>query len=249
MLHGKQVRMISVVIPTLDAERNLGRTLSALVPAAVDGLVREVIVADGGSKDATLKIADEAGAAIVTSDRGRGTQLKAGAASARFPWLLFVHADTVLEPGWVSEAGDFIDRVSEGRRDPAAAAFHFTLDDEGLAPRLIEHGVSLRTRALGWPYGDQGLLIPRTLYDEVGGYAELPIMEDIDLVRRIGRKRLALFRTRAVTSAERYRRDGYARRSLRNLMCVSMFVAGVSPARIARLYDREGQPPAPRSAR
>lgn len=237
--------MISVVIPALDAERHLGRTLAALVPAAVDGLVREVIVVDGGSSDATLKIADDAGAHIVRAPRGRGSQLMAGAKAARFPWLLFLHADTVLEPGWHGEADEFIERVSEGRRAPAAGVFRFVLDDEGLAPRLVERGAGLRAHLFGWPYGDQGLLISRTLYDAVGGYRDLPLMEDVDIVRRLGGKRLAFLRTRAVTSAERFRNDGYFRRSLRNLSCLAMFLMGVSPARIARHYY--GAPPAPQT--
>ena len=106
--------MISVVIPTLNAEATLGGTLSALVPAAVDGLVREVIVVDGGSGDRTKEIVDQAGARLLVERPERGRQLAAGAARARFPWLLFLHADTVLEPGWEREAAGFMERVDTG---------------------------------------------------------------------------------------------------------------------------------------
>lgn len=238
--------MISVVIPTLNAERHLGRTLAALVPAAVEGIVREVIIADGGSTDATLKIADQAGTAIVSSAPGRGVQLKAGASAARFPWLLFLHADTVLEAGAIEEAAEFIERIDNGQRRPTAAVFRLRFDDEGLAPRLVEKVVAVRTRALKLPYGDQGLLVPRALYDELGGFSELPLMEDVDIVWRLGRSRISVFRSHAKTSAERYKQEGYVRRSLRNLACLSLYLLRVPPGRIAKLY--EASPESPRTA-
>src|SRR5262245_19218454 len=119
--------MISVVIPTLNAEPSLAATLTSLVPGAVDGVVRQVIIVDGGSSDRTLRIAEDAGADVVRAERGRGAQLQAGAAAARFPWLLFLHADTVLDPGWEREASTFIERIDIGQRPPAAAAFRFAL--------------------------------------------------------------------------------------------------------------------------
>src|SRR5437870_3580757 len=103
--------MISVIIPTLNAERCLAETLAALVPAAVDGLIREVIVVDGGSGDRTAAIVDAAGADLMRGSGGRGNQLAAGAARARFSWLLFLHADTALTPGWEREARQFMERV------------------------------------------------------------------------------------------------------------------------------------------
>lgn len=228
--------MISVVIPALNAEKTLAATLTALVPAAVDGFVREVIVADGGSTDRTLDIADLCGAEVARSARGRGQQLMMGAARARFPWLLFLHADTVLEAGWTREAVTFIERVETGARAPAAAAFRFALDDTGLAPRVLESLVGLRCAALRWPYGDQGLLVPRRLYDEIGGFRPLPLMEDIDFARRLGRSRIAMLGTRAVTSAARYRREGYLKRALRNQACLAMFLFHAPMASIVRVY-------------
>ncbi len=228
--------MISVVIPTLNADDGLAACLTALVPAAVEGLVREVIVVDGGSSDRTLKIIEQAGAELVRSSPGRGEQLAAGAARARSPWLLFLHADTVLEPGWEREVATLIERIDSGRRQPTAAAFRFALDDDGLWPRMIEAGVAMRCALFRLPYGDQGLLIPRQLYQQVGGYSRLPLMEDVDLVRRIGRRRIAALRSRAVTSAVRYQRDGYLRRSVRNLSCLTLHLLRVPARFIARLY-------------
>ena len=228
--------MISVVIPTLNAQATLTATLAALVPAAVDGLVREVIIADGGSEDRTGEIIDNAGAALVRCEKGRGGQLAAGARQARFPWLLFLHADTVLAAGWEREASLFMRRIDRGEHRPAAAAFRFALDDEGMRPRVLELLVALRCGTLRLPYGDQGLLISRLLYDEIGGYRRLELMEDVDLVRRLGRRRVVMLRPPATTSAERFRREGYLRRSSRNLLCLALYSLGVPLHVIGRVY-------------
>jgi rSAM/selenodomain-associated transferase 2 len=236
--------MISVVIPTLDAEQDLPATLGALIPAAVDGLVREVIVVDGGSRDRTLTVAENTGVDILETAPGRGRQLRMGAKRARHPWILFLHADTELAPGWGTVAAHFIEKVESGRIAPAAAAFKFRLLDEGWKPRALEAAVALRCGLLAMPYGDQGLLIPRSLYDEVGGFTDQPLMEDVDLMRRLGRRRIRMLRADATTSARRYRSEGYLKRILRNQMCLALYSVGVSPERIARLYE-----PAPASPR
>jgi rSAM/selenodomain-associated transferase 2 len=228
--------MISVVIPTLNAEQHLGRTLAALVPAVVDGLVKEVVLADGGSTDGTLRIADHAGVEVVTSSPGRGAQMKAGADQARHRYLLFLHADTVLEPSWITDAYDHLQRIDDGRRKDSAAAFRFVLDDEGIAPRVVEWGVAARGRLFGLPYGDQGLLISRSLYKQVGGFSNQPLMEDVDIVRKIGRSRIVHLPAKATTSADRYRRDGYAQRTIKNFFCLALYFAGLPPTRIARVY-------------
>jgi rSAM/selenodomain-associated transferase 2 len=228
--------MISVVIPTLNAERHLGRMLTALVPAAVDGLVREVIIADGGSTDATPEIAEAAGATFITAERGRGQQLLAGALKARSRWLLFLHADTILQPPWDEEAVRFLRAVDRGDREEAAAVFRFALDDSGVWARMLEAAVHLRCLVLRLPYGDQGLLISRRLYDEVGGFPPLALMEDVEMVRRLGRRRIVRLHAKALTSAGRYRREGYARRALRNLTCLTLYVMRVPPRYLVKLY-------------
>jgi rSAM/selenodomain-associated transferase 2 len=228
--------MISVVIPTLNAEPKLAHTLAALVPAVVEGIVQEAIVVDGGSSDETRAIAEAAGTHLIEAPRGRGSQLDAGARAARGDWLLFLHADTVLDPGWAEEAQGFIQRVQTGRRDEAAAAFRFALDDDGAMPRFIERLVAWRCRLFGLPYGDQGLLISRRLYRRLGGFRPLPLMEDLDLVRRLKRRELVMLQSRAVTSGERYRREGYLARSLRNLGCMLLYYLRVPPRVLARIY-------------
>lgn len=231
--------MLSVVIPTFNAEATLAPCMAALVPAVIDGLVREVIVADGGSQDRTLRIVEQAGAKIVVSGRGRGLQIASGVSSVKTPWILILHADTVLEHGWSSEAASFMQHVDEQRRPLGAAAFQLALDDHGLAPRLVEFGARSRAQLLKRPYGDQGLLIPRVLYERIGGIKPLPIMEDLDLVKRIGRDRMTILRSKAVTSPLRYRTDGYVKRVLKNQYCLALFALGVPLHRIARVYAGE----------
>lgn len=225
--------MISVVIPTLNAERTLGATLAPLVPAAVDGLVKEVIVADGGSSDATAAMAEDAGARWVKAERGRGRQLRAGCAAARSPWLLVLHADTRLSADWPVVAG----RHVQGGSD-RAGYFRFRLDDPARRARLWEAGVALRCATFGAPYGDQGLLLSRRLYDDVGGYPPWALMEDVEMARRLGRRRLIPLAADAVTSAERYQRDGYLNRSLRNWTLLARWRLGDDPERLAAVYRR-----------
>lgn len=228
--------MISVVIPTLNAEAGLPATLSALVPGVVEGIIREVIIVDGGSSDRTLDVVEAAGATLVQTEKGRGRQLIAGAEAARGTWLMFLHADTVLEPGWVSEVAAHMDRIDTGRRPETAAAFRFALDDLGFLPRVIEAGVATRCTLFRLPYGDQGLLIPKRLYGMIGGYKPLDLMEDVDIIRRLGRRRTLILRSRAVTSAIRYRKDGYARRVARNWTCLAMYYLRLPNSVISRFY-------------
>lgn len=226
--------MISVVMPTLNAAPYLPRTLAPLVPAVAEGLVRELIIVDGGSGDDTLAIAEEVGARVLVAERGRGRQLRAGAAAAKGEWLLFLHADTALEDEWRRHAARFIERTGPRER---AAAFRFAFDDDAPAARRAAWWVDMRCRLLALPYGDQGLLISRRFHDALGGYRDIALMEDVDIVRRIGRARLTILDACAVTSAEKYRRDGYGRRARRNLWLLARYLMGADPAELAKSYD------------
>jgi rSAM/selenodomain-associated transferase 2 len=214
--------MLSVVIPALNAGACLGDCLKSI------GDADEVIVVDGGSSDNTVSVAEAAGARLIFAPKGRGVQLKAGGEAARGDWLLFLHADTRLASGWRDAA------EPQMAKPFRPACFRLRLDDPAWQARMIERGVGLRVRLLGLAYGDQGLLVSRQLYDNVGGFRPLPLMEDVDLVRRIGRVRM--LGVDAITSADRWRRDGWFRRSGKNLACLSMYMAGVPAERIARFY-------------
>ena len=226
---------LSIIIPTLNAAAALRCSLPPLAEFGALDLIREVIVADGGSTDETAAIAEAAGARFVAASTGRGTQLAAGADAARGDWLLFLHADTVLQPGWDKAVREFIGDEGNLRR---AGYFRFALDDGRLGARRVQWLANMRARILGLPYGDQGLLISRGFYRKVGGFRPLALMEDVDIVRRIGRGRLRMLKATAVTSAERYRRDGFWRRPIRNQFCLFLWLMGASLDRIERIYYR-----------
>jgi len=227
---GRGEEQISVVIPMLNAAETLPELVEQLQSAAI---VKEIVIVDGGSSDDSVSIARAAGARVIGASRGRGIQLAAGAAAALGDWLLFLHADCRLAPGWEAAAATLLAGPEATGR---AAYFDFALDDATSAARRLERIVAWRCRLLALPYGDQGLLIARSLYREVGGFAALPLMEDVDLVRRLGRRRLARIGCRCVASARRYRRGGYWLRPMRNLFCLCLYFAGVPPHWIARLY-------------
>lgn len=212
--------MLSVVIPTLNAAARLPDTLASVAEAD------EVVVIDGGSTDGTQALAAGLGVRVVQAMRGRGSQLAVGVAVARGEWLLLLHADTRLAPGW-----------RQARIDPGRAAyFRFALDSDDSRARRLERLVAWRCRVLALPYGDQGLLIHRDLLEAVGGIRALPLMEDVDLVRRLNRRRLVPLDVAAITSAEKWRRQGWYWHSLRNLLCLTLYFAGLPPRLIARLY-------------
>ncbi len=187
--------MISVVIPTHNAAATLPATFRSLMDATIDGLVSEVIVADCGSSDATLKIADAAGATVI--EAGRGQQLLAGAQAARKPWLLFLKPGSSMEAGWEEEARDFI-----AKGENSAAAFRFRLAGRGLRPRLRETFAAIRARAFRLPNSCNGLLIPAKLADAVDA-ASTPPMEEARLIRRLGRERVAMLKAAVIAGPER----------------------------------------------
>ena len=216
---------LAAVIPTLNAASTLPAAIAALGPVA------EILVADGGSTDGTPAVAVACGATVTAAPRGRGSQMAAGIAATTSPWVLLLHADTRLQPGWREAAAAHMD-VQPGK----AAHFRLALDSDDPQARRLERMVAWRCRVLGLPYGDQGLLIHRDLLATVGGMRPLPLMEDVDLVARLGRRRLVGLDAIALTSADKWQRDGWYRRSARNLCCLALWAAGVPPRWIVRLY-------------
>ena len=229
--------LLSVVIPALDEEARL--------PAAIRSVrgEAEVIVVDGGSRDATRSVAAQEGARVLTAPRGRGLQLAAGARAASGEWIVFLHADTRLESGWAAA-------IAALSSDMVGGAFRFAIDSPRPAFRIVEAAVLLRVRLFALPYGDQGVFARRAAYDRAGGIPELPLMEDVAFVRRLrGAGRLAFPRPRAFTSPRRWERHGIVGTTLRNWRLFALYAAGRPPERLAGMYEgeerEEGVPPAP----
>ncbi|WP_084604429.1 TIGR04283 family arsenosugar biosynthesis glycosyltransferase [Desulfonatronum thioautotrophicum] len=223
---------LSVIIPCLNEARNLPRTLEHVFQSADQEEELDVIVVDGGSRDATSEIAARYGALVLQSHDGRAAQQNVGAARALGRMLLFLHADTLPPKGF--------DRlIRQALDDPAvvAGAFRLRTDSPGPAMRLIEGMANLRSAAWQYPYGDQGLFMEKRVFQELGGFSALPIMEDFELVRRLRRRgRIVTLPDSVLTSSRRWRRLGLLRTTLVNQLMVLGFVCGVPVHALARFY-------------
>jgi len=218
--------MLSVILPTLNEEERLKPTLNS-----IKCFVDEIVISDGGSIDGTVGYAKSVGASVIIFEKGRGSQLKLGAEVAKGDWLLFLHADTVLADGWFVEATKFMNLGLN-----KAGVFKFSMDDPRWLARVIEEIVLLRNKLLAMPFGDQGILISRSFYKELGGFKSIPIFEDVDFIRRIGRRRLVFFNSRAATSARRYHKNRLFFQPFKNLLLFILYYLGVSPHFLVRLY-------------
>jgi len=223
---------ISVIIPALNEERNIAATLRAVGQS----LCHEVIVVDGGSTDATVQRAREAGVNVLTEKAGRARQMNAGAVRAEGGSLLFLHADTLLSPGWAEVVPRTLCVPGV-----AAGAFRFRIAGSFAGKSLVEWITGFRSRWLQRPYGDQGLFLARALFEEMGGFADLPIMEDYEFAARLRRRgRIVTVGEAALTSAPRWQTLGVVRTTLRNQWMLAGFHLGVSPQRLAARYRAIG---------
>ncbi|MFQ5508039.1 MAG: TIGR04283 family arsenosugar biosynthesis glycosyltransferase [Leptospirillia bacterium] len=218
---------ISVIIPTLQEERGL----SAVLERMPDGF-HEVIVADGGSDDHTRAVARAHGCRVVLSTPGRGVQMNAGAARARGDVLLFLHADTVLPP-------DAVGRIHGALADTGqvGGGFRLAIDSDEPFLKLVSAATNLRARLTRVCYGDQAVFVRREVFERIGGFPELPLMEDVAFGRRLkSHGGVALVDTAVHTSARRWERGNPLWVTFRNRVLVLLFMLGVSPQRLARWY-------------
>ena len=217
---------VAVVVPTLDEEVALGRHLAAVLAVA-----DEVVVADGGSRDGTVRIASEHGATIVTGAAGRGPQMNRGAEVSRSDVLLFLHADSVLPAGAIDRIRHAIEEGYEG------GGFLVRFDAQTPLFRLGARLVNLRTRLTGVPLGDQAQFVRRETFEALGGFRDWPILEDLDLGRRLkARGPVAIIDTPVVTSARRYTSNGIARTIANNWWIWLLYFLDVEPEKLAKRY-------------
>jgi rSAM/selenodomain-associated transferase 2 len=233
--------LLSVIIPVYRDADALARTL-----ADTDFSGTELIVSSVSGDDslALVRLAHTQ-IAWIEAPRGRATQMNAGAAAARGEWLVFLHADTHLPRGW-KRAIELASRDSRVN----AGCFRFALDSTSPKARILEIGVRARVAWFGLPYGDQALFVRRDAFVALGGYADLPIMEDVDLVQRLrGRGRLYRSTIAATTSARRWERDGWLRRTVRHLTLILLYLCGVAPSRLIWLDPARRSHPVPPGGR
>jgi rSAM/selenodomain-associated transferase 2 len=226
-LGGGAWKALSVIIPVLDDDDAAARLL-AQIPQ--DPEIEVIIVDGGGSPGLEQIVGSRPGTRLLHSLAGRARQMNAGARAAGREWLLFLHADSTLAPGW---------RHAFERISPNAVGgwFRFALDDDAWQARVIERLVAWRVRTVRLPYGDQGLFVRRDVFDTLGGYREWPLLEDVEFVRRLARAgAVAELPLPLRTSARRWRRDGWFRRSAGNSLIVALYFAGVPAPLLARWY-------------
>lgn len=217
---------LSVIIPTLDEAEALRATLAAAVAIA-----DEVIVSDGGSSDGTVELAKRSGARVVNGAAGRGSQLNRGAAAAAGDVLLFLHADTLPAPDTRTQ----IEAALAAGWSGGGSRIRF--DVAGPLLRFGAGWINRRTALLRLPLGDQAQFFTRTAFDELGGFRDWPILEDLDLMRRFQRRyAVAILAGPVTTSSRRFRHGGAARTVARNWTIWLLFLCGVRPQRLARLY-------------
>lgn len=221
---------LSIIIPSLNSEKTIYSCINAL---KIWRNKYEIILVDAMSQDKTIKIAKEFGSYILTTKPGRGHQLSYGASFAKNKWLLFIHSDTILEDKWLYEVEKFI---LDNENYQKVAAFRFSLDSKTKKAKFIEKFVSWRCNKLKLAFGDQGLLIHKNFYNELGGFKPLEIMEDLDIIMRIGKSRLIILESKAITSSVRYQNDGWIIRPLKNFLCLTMYFFGLPNKLIAWVY-------------
>lgn len=227
---------ISIIVPALNEAQWIGQTLDSVREPAGEATV-EWIVVDGGSEDETPRIARARGATVVQAARGRASQMNAGARIARGETLLFLHADTRLRRGFAEEVRRTLDLPGV-----AAGAFSLRIDSGSRWLRWVERVANWRSRTLQLPYGDQGFFLKAARFRSLGGFPELPLMEDLEMARRARRHgRIAISPLWAVTSARRWERIGVVRATLLNQLFLVAYLLGMPPRRMAEWYYEKSE--------
>lgn len=228
----KREGRISVIIPVYREQAVINETIES-VRRMRGGDAVEIILVDGEPGGKTLAAIRDSAVRKVPSEKGRGAQLNRGAANAAGDVLLFLHADTVLPPA-------AFEMIAEATRNGGCVggAFDLHIDSPGAGFRVIETVANLRSRLTRIPYGDQAIFLRASCFWSIGGFREIPIMEDVDLMRRIKRKswRIVIFREPATTSARRWEKEGLLFGTLRNWSLMALYLCGVAPERLARFY-------------
>lgn len=221
---------ISIIIPALNEAANI----APAVERAWATRPQEVLVADGGSDDGTPALAQQAGGVVISSPRGRGIQQNRAAAAATGDVLLFLHADTWL-------AADGLQQLTAAMKNPrvVCGAFRQRIESPGWIYRRLEQGNALRAAWRGLPYGDQGIFVRREAFQQVGGFPEVGLMEDLLLMKALRRRAWPVLLPGPLhVSARRWQRYGVVRQTARNWLLLAAARLGIPPDRLAAFYPR-----------
>lgn len=228
---------ISVIIPTLNEENHIAKALESV------GKGVEVIVVDAGSVDNTASIAEKFGARVIKSEKGRGVQQDIGAANAKGDVLLFLHADTILPKGWKDLIEARLKPCPTSNNNVIGGAFLLGIDSSKPLLKFIVKAANLRAKYLGLIYGDQAIFARREGFFRAGGFKGLPIMEDVDFIRRLKKQgRVKLIMEKVLTSERRWVKNGIAATTVDNYFFLLMYYLGYSPERIYWWYYKSPSP-------
>lgn len=222
---------ISIIIPTLNEANNIKQAITSTQPSTNV----EIIVVDAGSNDGTQAIAQALGVTVISAVPGRAIQMNTGAAIASGEILLFLHADTRLPPGF-----DQMIRTALQQPQTIAGAFTLRIDAPHWGLRLVEWGVKMRSRFWQLPYGDQAIFLTKEIFDKIGKFPELPIMEDFELITKLNRlNKITLINVPVITSPRRWLKKGIFQTTLINQIVIIAYLIGISPVKIRQWYRQE----------
>ena len=222
---------VTVVIPTYNADKTIYSTLNI-----ISKYFQHIIIVDGKSEDLTIDVSKKFNTKIITSQKNRGLQLNLGGKKVTTNWIFFLHSDSILQNNAVEEIKKFI---SSNSNEYIAASFKIKFNQRNIYSYLLAKIVTLRSKYLKLPYGDQGLLISKVFYNKLGGYKGLPIMEDVEIIRNIGFKNIKILNSYIITDSIRYKSEGWLIRPLINLYCLISYLLGFNINKINKIYLRK----------
>ena len=223
---------VTIVIPTYNSEKTINNTLNILIK-----IFKNIIVVDGQSRDLTRETCKKYNIKLFTlKNNNRGIQLNLGSEKVFTNWIFFLHADSILENTAIEEIEKFI---SDDDNKYKAAAFKLKFDQANIYAFLLSKVVIFRSKYFKLPYGDQGLLISRAFYNKIGGYKNLPLMEDVEIIRNIGFRNIKILNSYIITDSIRYKSSGWLIRPFINLYCLTLYFLGFNIEIINKIYIRK----------
>ena len=224
------LKQVTVVIPTYNSEKTIENTLNSIYK-----YFNKIIIVDADSKDLTIEISKKYKIKIIKSIKGRGPQLILGAENVDTDWIFFLHSDTTITNNNITNINKFITNSLNNNK---AASFKIKFNKNNIWSYLLSNLVNIRSKYLKLPYGDQGLLISRSFYNNIGGYKNIPIMEDIEIIRAIGSRNIKILNSYVITDALRFENQGWLLRPIINIFCLTLYFLGFNINNINKIYLR-----------